>query len=91
MRKAAAENITKFMENEVFPVFGVPQFIICDNGTQFAGRVFKKLTKTYEVQKIWYNARYQNYWRRYPLLHKRPQGLGLRNQKSQLRNQHGQA
>lgn len=58
MRKATAENIVKFIENEVFLVFGVPQFIICDNGTQFAGRVFKKLAKTYEVQKIWYNARY---------------------------------
>lgn len=39
-------------------VFGVPQFIICDNGTQFAGKDFKKFAQNYEVQKIWYNARY---------------------------------
>lgn len=58
MKKATAEIIVKFVENEVFLVFGVPQFIICDNGTQFAGKVFKKLANTYEVQKIWYNARY---------------------------------
>lgn len=58
MRKATAENIIKFMENEIFLVFGVPQFIICDNGTQFAGKEFKKLAENYQVQKIWYNARY---------------------------------
>lgn len=58
MKKATAENIVRFIENEVFLVFGVPQFIICDNGTQFAGKEFKKLAENYQVQKIWYNARY---------------------------------
>lgn len=58
MRKAIASTIVKFMEERVFLVYGVPQFIICDNGTQFTGRVFKSLAKTYNVQKIWYNARY---------------------------------
>lgn len=57
MRNATAESI-KYMENEVFLVFGVPQFIICDNRTQFVGKAFKKFAKAYEVQKIWYNARY---------------------------------
>lgn len=58
MRKATAENIVKFIENNVFLSFGVPQFIIVDNGTQFAGSKFKELAKKYNVQKIWYNARY---------------------------------
>lgn len=58
MRKATAQNVVKFMENEVFLVFGVPQFILCDNGTQFAGSIFKKLAKQYQVQKIWFSARY---------------------------------
>lgn len=58
MRKAIASTIAKFMEERVFLVYGVPQFIICDNGTQFAGRTFKNLAKTYNVQKIWFNARY---------------------------------
>lgn len=58
MRKATAQNIVTFLENEVFLVFGVPQFILCDNGTQFAGSIFKKLTKAYQVQKIWFSARY---------------------------------
>ncbi|KAJ8975115.1 hypothetical protein NQ317_000957 [Molorchus minor] len=58
MRQATAQNVVKFIENHVFLAFGVPQFIICDNGTQFAGRVFKKLADTYQVQKIWFSPRY---------------------------------
>lgn len=58
MRRAIASTIVKFMENQVFLVYGVPQFIICDNGKQFAGRVFNSLAKAYNVQKIWFNARY---------------------------------
>lgn len=58
MKQAVAAVIAKFVENQVFLVFGVPQYVICDNGTQFAGSVFKKLMEKYHVQKIWYNARY---------------------------------
>lgn len=58
MRSAVASTIVKFVEEKVFLVWGVPQFIICDNGSQFAGHEFKKLAETYKVQKIWYNARY---------------------------------
>lgn len=58
MRKAIASTIVKFMENSVFLVYGVPQFIICDNGSVFAGSEFKKLANKYNVQKIWFNARY---------------------------------
>lgn len=39
MRQATAKSIVKFIENQVFLVFGVPQFIICDNGIQY--RVLK--------------------------------------------------
>lgn len=46
------------MENDVFLVYGVPQIIICDNGTQFVGKVFKNLVEKYNVQKIWLNAKY---------------------------------
>lgn len=58
LREANASSIVKFMENDVFLTFGVPSIIICDNGTQFAGKVFKNLALKYKVQKIWYNARY---------------------------------
>ncbi|CAH1383016.1 unnamed protein product, partial [Tenebrio molitor] len=39
-------------------IFGVPQFILCDNGTQFAGRALRDLAAKYRVQSIWFNARY---------------------------------
>lgn len=58
MRDATANNVVKFLENQVFLIYGVPQFIICDNGSQFAGKTFKKLAETYQIQKIWFSPRY---------------------------------
>jgi hypothetical protein len=58
LRKASATNVIRCIEDNFFLVFGVPQYIIADNGTQFAGKDFKKFTENYKVQSIWYNARY---------------------------------
>lgn len=58
IRKATAKSITKFIEEEVFLERGVPQFILCDNGSQFAGTAFKNLARQYGVQKIWFSPRY---------------------------------
>lgn len=58
LRVATAQNVVKFLESEVFLKFGVPQFIIADNGTQFAGRAMKELANSYKVQKIWFTAVY---------------------------------
>lgn len=58
LRKATAQAIVKFLENEVFLMFGVPQIVMCDNGPQFVGGVFQKLMEKYKVQKVWYNASY---------------------------------
>lgn len=58
IRKATAKTIIKFIEEEVFLERGVPQFILCDNGTQFAGTAFRNLAREYEVQKIWFTPRY---------------------------------
>lgn len=58
MAKATAKGIVKFIENNVFLIFGVPQIMVVDNGVQFISKDFKNLMKDYNVQKIWYNARY---------------------------------
>lgn len=58
MRDATAKNVTKFLEAQVFLVYGVPQYIICDNGPQFAGHVVKELADKYQVQKIWFTPVY---------------------------------
>ena len=49
MRKVIAQNVVRFMENEVFLERCVPQVIICDNGSQFAGSEIKKLSSKYRV------------------------------------------
>lgn len=56
--KATAKAVVKFMENQVFLIFGVPQIVLCDNGVQFVSREFKQLITDYKVQKIWFNAKY---------------------------------
>lgn len=57
LRKATAPAIEKFLEEQVFLVYGAPQILACDNGVQFTGHVFKRLADRYDV-KIFYNARY---------------------------------
>lgn len=58
MPNASSKRILKFIENNVFLIYGVPQIFMVDNGSQFISREFKKLMETYRVQKIWYNAKY---------------------------------
>lgn len=58
LRKATTSAILKFLENDVFLMFGVPQIVMCDNGPQFVSAAFRKLMERYNVQKIWYNAAY---------------------------------
>ncbi|KAJ3661203.1 hypothetical protein Zmor_005611 [Zophobas morio] len=55
--KTNSKSIIKFVEENVFLMFGVSQLIICDNGTQFVSRDFQKLADLYKC-KIWYNAKY---------------------------------
>lgn len=58
MPKATSKNIIKFLENQVFLLFGVPQICACDNGPQFISSEFKQFMSKFKIQKIWYNARY---------------------------------
>lgn len=58
LSRATAPAIVKFLENDVFLIYGVPQIFVCDNGSQFTSREFANLMKKYEVQKVWYNANY---------------------------------
>lgn len=58
LSKATTKAIIKFLENNVFLIYGVPQICVCDNGSQFISREFKNFMDSYKVQKIWYNAKY---------------------------------
>lgn len=58
LAKATSSAIIKFLENNVFLIFGTPQIFVCDNGSVFTSREFKNFMNEYKVQKIWYTARY---------------------------------
>ncbi|KAG5895038.1 hypothetical protein JTB14_014776 [Gonioctena quinquepunctata] len=57
LKKATAPLIEKFLENQVFLIYGAPQILACDNGVQFTGHVFRRLAERYEV-KIFHNCKY---------------------------------
>lgn len=52
MREATAYNVVKFLENQVFHTFGVPEIIHSDNGKQFASKVFADMIKDYKITHI---------------------------------------
>lgn len=57
IRAAKGSIISKKIEEEIFLLYGVPQYVICDNGGEFKGRCFRTLCKEYSV-KLLYNALY---------------------------------
>lgn len=59
LRQAAAIPIARCLEEEVFLMFGAPQIIMLDNGTEFSANRIKELAREYGV-KIWANARYHS-------------------------------
>lgn len=57
LKKATADTVIKFLETNVFMIFGVPSVVICDNGSQFIANKFKKCLADYGTR-IWYTASY---------------------------------
>lgn len=48
-REAKANSLADFVENMIFQLFGVPEVILTDNGSQFISKRFKTLLETYHV------------------------------------------
>lgn len=48
-RQATAETLVPFVENMLFLLFGVPEVILTDNGTQFTSKLFQDLLSRYHV------------------------------------------
>ncbi|XP_055603742.1 uncharacterized protein LOC129751973 [Uranotaenia lowii] len=48
-REAKASSLTEFVKNMIFLLFGVPEVILTDNGTQFTSKLFKSLLEEYGV------------------------------------------
>lgn len=57
LKKATADTVLKYLESDVFMIFGVPSVVICDNGSQFIANKFKKCLEDYGTR-IWYTASY---------------------------------
>lgn len=50
LRSASAKIVAKLIEENVFLLFGTPEFLICDNGSQFRSREFTSLCETYHTK-----------------------------------------
>lgn len=57
LKKANAITVRKFLEENVFLMFSVPETLICDNGSQFIAKSFKSFLGDYNVN-LWYTASY---------------------------------
>jgi hypothetical protein len=57
MRAATAKAVISFLEENIFFLFGVPEIIISDNGSQFIAKIFKEFLTAYGVTH-WLNAIY---------------------------------
>lgn len=52
MRDAKSGRMVKYLEEEIFHIFGVPEYIHSDNGQQFRSQQFKKLMEAYGIQHV---------------------------------------
>lgn len=50
MRNASADHVVKYLEEDIFHVFGVPEVIVSDNGRQFVSGVFSGLLNRYGIK-----------------------------------------
>lgn len=52
MKDATAGNVVKFLVEDVFRKFGVPETIHSDNGAQFTAKGFKEMINTYNINHL---------------------------------------
>lgn len=55
LRTATASKVTEILEKEIFLVYGVPKFILVDNGVQYKSKQFRKMVDGYG-SKVIYNC-----------------------------------
>jgi hypothetical protein len=46
-KKFTAAKVNQYLEDQVFSLFGAPELIMCDNGSQFKSVAFENLLKHY--------------------------------------------
>lgn len=50
LRTATASAVSKCIEEQIFLLFGCPQYVVCDNGVQFRSHLFTGLCERYRVK-----------------------------------------
>lgn len=50
LRRATAEAVRNHLVEDIFLKYGVPSTLVCDNGSQYKGKVMQKLCKDYGIQ-----------------------------------------
>lgn len=50
LRAATAATVARHILDDVFMVYGVPKYLICDNGSEFVGTPVKRLAEEYKVK-----------------------------------------
>lgn len=55
LRAATSSLVARHLERDVFLIFGIPTYLLCDNGSEFSGKLVKNLAAEYKT-KILYNA-----------------------------------
>ncbi|KAF2879172.1 hypothetical protein ILUMI_26998 [Ignelater luminosus] len=58
LRSATTKPIIKFLKKQVFSIFGVPQIVVFDNGSQFVSKEFCSFLDSVKVPNVWLNVRY---------------------------------
>lgn len=48
LRSANAVTVTRYIEEDVFLIYGVPDSIICDNGKQYFSKKFREMVRNYK-------------------------------------------
>lgn len=56
LRAATAKLVSQHLEEDIFLVYGVPDYLICDNGSEFIGSPVTDLARKYNI-KVLLNAR----------------------------------
>lgn len=50
--EASSKKIVEFLEDNVFKMFSVPEYVFSDNGRQFESRIFKDLLQKYSIKHL---------------------------------------
>lgn len=53
VKKFTADLVVKYLENDLFHTFGVPETVVSDNGSQFKSQVFNNLLKRYGIKHVY--------------------------------------